>query len=378
MVANGTTYDVIVLGMGIAGSAAAYHLARAGQRVLALEQFELDHRLGSSYGVSRIIRYAYDHPAYIELMKAAFPMWRALEQESGVQLMRQTGGLDFGPADTPSLIATRDSLRQAGIACEWLTPAETMWRFPQFRLGDDMMGLYQADAGYLMASKCVTTQVRMAEQHGATIRAQSPVMDIEIHADSVNVRTPDHHFSAARLVITAGSWAGPLLGKLRLNVPLQPTRERLIFFEPADRAAFMPDRFPVFIAHHDPWFYGIPSVAGSGLKAAIHAQIHATDPDHTDREVEPEYIEQVRDFLQQRIPQGVGPVKETRVCLYTMTPDHDFILDQHPAHPHVVIGAGFSGHGFKFGILTGQILADLAISGETPHDIGLFSVRRFL
>ena len=375
--ATNTNYDVIVLGMGVVGSATAYHLARAGQHVLALEQFDLDHQLGSSYGSSRIIRYAYDHPTYIEMAKAVYPLWHDLEQEAGISLMRKTGGLDFGQADSTSLIAFRDNLRQAGIACEWLSPAEVARRFPQFQLDENMMGLYQADTGYLMASRCVTAQARLAQQHGATIHTRTQVTGIEIHTDSVSVRTATDHYSAARLVITAGAWAGPLLGSLGLPNPLQPTRERLIFFEPAEPAAFMPDRFPVFIAHSEPWFYGIPSVNGGGLKAAIHAQTHATDPDHTDREVESEYIEQVRRFLQRHIPKGDGQVKETRVCLYTMTPDHHFIIDQHPAHPHVVIGAGFSGHGFKFGILTGQILADLAIKGETPHDISLFTVRRF-
>ena len=371
-------YDVIVVGMGVVGSATAYHLARAGQHVLALEQFDLDHQMGSSYGASRIIRYAYDHLAYIELMKAAYPMWRALEQEAGVSLMRKTGGLDFGRADAPTLISTRDSLRNSGIACEWLSPDEVNERFPQFRLDADMMGLFQADAGYLRASACVTAQARLAEQYGATIHTKTPVTGIEIHADSVNIRTAVERYSTARLVITAGAWAGPLLDKAGLHVPLQPTRERLIFFEPMDSAAFSPDRFPVFIAHQTPWFYGIPSVDGSGMKAAIHAQSHATNPDHVDREVEADYINQVRDFLDQYIPTARGKVKETRVCLYTMTPDHDFIIDHHPAHPHVVIGAGFSGHGFKFGILSGQMLADLAIKGKTPHDISLFGAGRFL
>lgn len=376
--ATNPTYDVIVLGMGVVGSATAYHLAQAGQRVLALEQFDLDHKQGSSYGVSRIIRYAYEHQAYVEMAKAAYPMWRQLEQEAGITLMHQTGGLDFGKHDSASLIATRDSLRQAGIACEWLSPTEVARRFPQFRLEDDMMGLYQIDSGYLMASECVKAQARLAEQHGATVHTQTHVTGIEIHSDSVSVQTATDHYSAARLVIAAGAWAGLLLDRMGLGVPLQPTREGLIFFEPADNTAFMPDRFPVYISHGDTWFYGIPSVNGSGLKAAVHGRNHATDPDHTGREVEPEYVDQVRHFLQRHIPRANGKVKESRACLYTMTPDHHFIIDQHPTHPHVIIGAGFSGHGFKFGILTGQMLADLATQGNTSHDISLFSVSRFL
>lgn len=371
------TYDVIVLGMGVAGSAAAYHLAKSGQRVLALEQFHIDHQLGSSYGVSRIIRYAYDHPAYVALAKAAFPLWRALEEEAGVQLLQQTGGLDFGKADNESLLETRDNLAAGGIAHEWLTPAEVANRFPQFRLDDDMMGVYQADAGYLAASKCVTTQVNLAQKHGAVLVTEARVTGIEPHTDSITVQTTSGRFNAARLVITAGSWAGQLLQMLDLDVPLQPTRERLMFFETAAPDQFTPDRFPVYIAHGDEdWFYGIGSIDGSGLKSAVHSGKHPTDPDNTNREVEPEYIAEVRAFLQRHIPQGDGPVKETRVCLYTMTPDKHFILDRHPAHPHITIGAGFSGHGFKFGNLTGQILADLALEGTTAHDISLFTLGR--
>src|SRR5689334_20670732 len=177
---NENHFDVIVLGMGVMGSAAAYHLARDGKRVLALEQFELDHRLGSSYGESRIIRYSYDYPIYVEMAKATFPMWRELEAESGRQLMVQTGGLDFGDPDFPSFAATRRNLIAAGIPYEWMTPAETMKRFPLFRLDDNMMGGYQPDAAYLAASLCVITQAERAAALGATLLTQTRVEQVEI------------------------------------------------------------------------------------------------------------------------------------------------------------------------------------------------------
>jgi sarcosine oxidase len=377
MTSQETRYDVIVLGLGVMGSAASYHLARAGKRVLALEQFELDHRMGSSYGESRIIRYAYAHPTYVEMAKAAFLMWRELEADSGRRLMFQTGGLDFGPAGAPTLNAARDNLRGAGIACEWLSPGEVMARFPQFRPGPDMMGLYQPDAAYLAASQCVIAQAEMAQKYGATLLTKTPVLGIDPLPGAVRVHTAGAVYEAGALVITAGPWAPKVLGALGLNLPLQPTREQIVFFNPTERTLFEPPHMPVFIFHQQPWYYGLPNVDGTGFKAAIHCNGEATDPDTCKRTADSDYIEQIREFVEQYLPRGVGPITDSRVCLYTMTPDEHFIIDRHPAHPNIVFGAGFSGHGFKFGILIGRILADLATSGATPFDLTLFRADRF-
>jgi monomeric sarcosine oxidase len=372
-------YDVIVLGQGVMGSATAYHLAKDGQRVLALEQYELDHRLGSSYGESRIIRYAYDHPAYVEMAKHTFPMWRDLEKVSGRQLLTQTGGLDFGKPDSPTFIATKQNLLAAGVPYEWLTPTDVARRFPQFRLDEDMMGGFQPDAGSLAASLCVITQSEMAQKHGATVLTKTPVLEVEVLRDSVRVTTADAQYEATKLVITAGPWAPRLLETLDLNLPLVPTREQLVFFEPRGGSMFDPEHCPIFILHTKPWFYGIPNIGGSGLKVAIHGRHQTTDhPDTMNRTPDQDYVEMVQGFVRHYMPEGDGPVKESRMCLYTETPDEHFILDQHPAYPHVVIGSGFSGHGFKFGILIGRILADLAVQGTTQYGIDLFSLKRFL
>ncbi len=371
-------YDVIVLGLGVMGTAAAYHLAKDGQRVLGLEQYELDHRMGSSYGESRIIRYAYDHPVYVEMAKAAFPMWRSLEEDSGQKLMVQTGGLDFGFPDWPSLAATKQNLYAAGVPYEWLTPAEVARRFPQFRLDEGMYGGYQPGAGYLAASRCVITQADMAQKCGATLLFKTPVQRVEVLNGSVRIHTATEQYEAETLVLTAGPWASRVLETLDLKLPLQPTREELVFFEPSDKVLFMPDRFPIFIHHAPTWYYGIANVGGTGLKVAVHGRHEPTDPDHIRRTGDPEYIEQVRRFVQHSIPRGDGNVNEARICLYTVTPDEHFVIDRHPAYPNIAIGAGFSGHGFKFGILVGRMLADLVIHGKTPYDISLFSVKRFL
>ncbi len=375
---NRNHYDVIVLGLGVMGSAAAYHLTRAGQRVLALEQFDLDHQNGSSYGVSRIIRYAYDAADYVELAKAAYPLWRDLEAQTGTRLLYQTGGLDFGRADEPTLLAVRDSLDQASLGYEWLAPAAVQQRFPQFHLDDDMMAVYQPDAGYLAASDCVLTMVNAATSAGATVKTQARVTNCEVHGDAITIETTSESYSAARIIITAGAWTAQILGLLDLQVPLLPTREQLVFFDPPDAALFAPERFPVFVQRARTLIYGIPDVAGSGLKAGIHGSGQAVNPDDVNREVETDYIDRVRGFVQRYLPQGVGPVKDTRTCLYTMTPDEDFIIDRHPAYPHVIFGAGFSGHGFKFGVLIGKILTDLALQGTTAHNIRRFKVDRFL
>ncbi|MEP7287822.1 MAG: N-methyl-L-tryptophan oxidase [Chloroflexota bacterium] len=370
-------YDVIVLGLGVMGTAAAYHLAKDGQRVLGLEQFALDHRLGSSYGESRIIRYAYDHPIYVEMAKAVFPMWRDLEAESGQALMFQIGGLDFGLVDSESLLTTRDTMLATHVPLEWITPAEVAKRLPQFQLDDNMMAIYQPDGGYLAASQCVLAQANLARKHGATLLTNTPVLKVEALTDSVHIQTATESYEAARLVITAGSWAAHVLTMLDLRLPLQPTREELVFFEPSDPTAFLPDRCPIFICHDQPWRYGLPNVDGSGLKVAIHGRHEPVDPDQVNRTPDEPYIGVIRDFVQHYLPTGNGPVKESRVCLYTMTPDEQFIIDRHPAYQHIAIGAGFSGHGFKFGILIGRMLADLATRGATPYDLSLFSVRRF-
>jgi monomeric sarcosine oxidase len=369
------TFDVIVIGMGVVGAGAAYHLAKRGVSVLALEQFELDHQMGSSYGESRIIRYAYKESVYVDMAKEAFPMWHALEQETGKHLLTQSGGLDFGPADYWSLLDTRNNLAAANIAHEWLSPAEVSKRFPQFHLDDHMMAIYQPDAATMNASLCVRTLVESAQKNGVVLKTQCPVTKIEPLTDSVRVHTPQGIFSAGKVIISAGAWAGKLLDKLDLHLPLTPTRQEQCFFRPTDRQMFTAGTFPVFIYHNEPWYYGLPDM-GTGFKVAIHNLTVPTDPDHTSREKDEAIIEEVRAWVKHFLPAGDSPIRETRVCLYTMTPDEHFIIDTHPAYSNVIIGSPCSGHGFKFGIVTGQMLADLA-QGQPPTQ-ETFSVRRFL
>ncbi|MCS7070815.1 MAG: FAD-dependent oxidoreductase, partial [Anaerolinea sp.] len=225
-------YDVIVLGAGALGSAAAYHAAQRGARVLVLEQFEIDHQRGSSYGYSRIIRYVYDHPIYVRMAGPAFALWRALEAEAGEALYIRTGGIDFGVPGTEAMfdgmIAT---LRAEGIDHELLTPDEAHRRFPQFHFDDDMTVLYQTDTGILRASRCVQAHVRLAQAHGAVVLENTRVDAIHPTADGVRVRAGEKTYSAARLIVTAGGWAGPLLRTLDLDLPLRPVKAQENYFD---------------------------------------------------------------------------------------------------------------------------------------------------
>jgi monomeric sarcosine oxidase len=373
------TADLIVLGAGAVGSAAAYQAARRGLRVLLLEQYAIDHQRGSSYGASRIIRYAYDHPAYVALARAAFPAWAALELEASETLFTRTGGADFARRGEPPFEATLNTLTAEGIPFELLDAAEAQLRFPAIRLDEDMALIYQADAGILRASRCVKAQVRLAEQHGAAVRAEEPVRAIEVNDRAVTVRTEKGTYSAAALVLAAGAWANDLLAPLGFPLPLRPVRCQENYFEPDRADAFAIGRMPVFVAHLPEYPfrpYGLPSVDGSGFKLALHGGPDF-DPHDADRPVTPDVIAEARRFAARHMPGATGQHLSSRACLYTMTPDQHFIVDVHPAHRNLVISAACSGHAFKFSPVLGSILVDLATEGVTAHDISLFHASRF-
>lgn len=372
------TFDLIIIGAGAMGSAAAYHAAKTGQRVLLLEQFEIDHQNGSSYGLSRIIRYAYDHPAYIRMAKSVYPMWAELEAEAGEKLHTPTGGIDFAVLDdAPSLRATITSLNAENIPHEILNAHDAEQRFPQFKFDEDMTVLYQADTGMLAASKCVRAHIRLAQAHGAAVCDNTPVTSIDMHTNSVTVHTATATYSAARLVVTTGAWTNNLLD---LNLPLQPLKCHEIYFQPGRPNDYQADQMPVFIAHSTSFvgesFYGIPAANGSGVKASVHGGPEVNHP--IDYTPDVHIAAKVRGFLRRHIPTlGYAPLIAMRTCLYTMTPDTHFIIDYHPAHPHVVIASPCSGHGFKFSTLIGKMLVDMAAHHHTDHDISLFSMSRF-
>lgn len=376
------TYDVIVLGAGGAGSAAAYYLARRGQRVLLLEQFAIDHPYGSSFGNSRIIRYMYDHPTYVEMAKAAYPLWYALQDEVGERLLHEVGGLDFGRRGAPTLEATLSAVEQFDIPVERLTPAEAMRRYPQFRFDDDMTILYQRDYGLLNASACVKAHVRLAARHGAVIADSAPVTRIDVRDGGVEVVTPHGTYNAERLIVTAGAWTAPLLAPLGIDLPLRIERVQYVFFDAPNPADYGPDCYPIFISHlyesyeHVP--YSIPDYDGAGVKLAFHGGETVASADDVVRVPDADAADKLRPFLRGVLP-GLAdaPARETHICLYSMTPDHHFVIDQHPTHGNILFASPCSGHGFKFTTLIGKMLADWSIDGKTEHDLSLFTHTRF-
>lgn len=378
-------YDAIVIGAGAMGSAAAYYLTREGQKVLLLEQFELDHQYGSSWGYTRIIRYTYDHAPYVELAHQTYPLWHALEEAWGEPLLIRTGGIDFGVSGDPTLTDTIANVRRFNLDHELLTPDEAMYRFPQFQFSADMQVLYQPDTGVLTPSACVVAHATLAQRQGATLYTGEPVEMIECDADSVTVTTAKGRYTAERLVITAGAWAGRLLKTTGIDVPLQPLACQEAQFQApvGEEERYSIGQMPVYIYHHDfaqgGGMYGIPNHGGKGVKSAFHggkAYDHPSEIDYTPSSQE---IERIRATIGNVLPfLHEAPLTLTRICLYTMTPDTHFIIDKHPEYPHVVIGAGFSGHGFKFSTGIGKILSDLALHGETPHPTDLFTLERFV
>lgn len=375
---NPNIFDAIVIGVGGMGSAAAYELARRGRRVLALEQFALGHDRGSSHGHTRIIRKAYhEHPDYVPLVCRAFERWHDLEQRQGIHLLSECPCLSIGPADSTMIAGVRASAAQHHLPVESLSAAEMRQRFPAFHFGEDYVGVLEHSAGFLYVDDCVQAHACEAVRLGATIRDNEPVISWQAGERDVMVQTTADRYTAARLLITAGPWAGQLLA--RQGAFLRVMRQVVQWFGTRDDRQFRRDVFPLYIADTPRGhFYGFPVLNSSGAKVAQHyGAPELTAPSEIERTVKPADEETARAFLSQYLPAIDGPCRRASVCIYTLTPDRHFVIDLHPDHANVALAAGFSGHGFKFSSVVGEILADLADNGRTDLPIGMFGIRRF-
>lgn len=373
-----SSYDVIVLGLGGMGSAAAFELARRGRRVLGLEQFALGHDRGSSHGQTRIIRQAYfEHPDYVPLLHRAYERWYELEQLQGQHLFTECGGLNIGLPEGELIAGVRRSAAEHRLSVEELSPAELRRRFPQFQFDDRYVGVLERNAGFLYVEACVLAHAAAASAAGADLRPEEPALSWESDGQGVIVTTKRQQYRAARLVVTAGSWAGSMLRDLGL--PLTVRRKVLFWYGTSSDARFRRNVFPIYMAETpDGFYYGFPLLDGYGHKVARHdGGDIVTDPLTVNRSVTPADAADCRQFLAAHLPAVSGPLRDSRVCLYTLTPDSHFIIDVHPKHPQVALAAGFSGHGFKFASVVGEILADLADQGRTELPIGMFRLNRF-
>ena len=378
--------DVAVIGLGSTGAAALYHLARRGLKVVGLEQAAPGHEGGSSHGESRIIRTSYfEHPSYVALVRAAFENWRALEAETGQSLITPTGILEIGHRGSDLVASTMASIDEHELRHELLTGREASKRFPAFALPDDWEGVFQPDAGILAADRAIRLHVEGARAAGAAIHLGAKVWAIEPRGPAVHVALADGtNLEAGAVVVAAGAWIGELVPALKKNLTI--SRQAVVWFQPVQPALTTPERFPVFLldADLDPEtgapadvLYGFPDFAGTGVKAASHllgrTLAEADDARQDAGEID---AQRIRQAVERLIPGAAGPVRQLKTCLYASTPDADFIIDRHPDDPRIVLASACSGHGFKFASVLGEILADLATQGATPHDLSRFGLAR--
>ena len=372
-------YDAIVIGVGGMGSAAVCHLARRGWRTLGLEQFDIPHEMGSSHGYTRMIRYTLqEHPSYVPLVRRAYELWHQLENAAGERLLVTTGSLRAGDPEEEYFQGAVAACREHNIPYEVLSGPETGRRFPGCHFGGELAVVYQADGGFLLPERCIVNHVNAALEAGAEIHGRERVLDWEPSGEGVTVRTARASYRAARLVVTAGAWAAKIAPALAQYAV--PERQAMGWFQPRRPELFRPAAFPVFgLNVAEGRCYGFPSYGIPGLKIgrSHHRHETVTDPDHLDREIHPEDEAALRVFVERYFPEAAGPALSLKACMYTNSPDGHFILDVHPDHPQVSLAAGFSGHGFKFASVIGEIMADLAMRGETPHDLSLFRLSRF-
>ncbi|HEX5828228.1 MAG TPA: N-methyl-L-tryptophan oxidase [Candidatus Limnocylindrales bacterium] len=379
-------WDVVVVGLGALGSAAAYWASRRpGIRVLGLEQFEIGHAMGASEDVSRIIRLSYHRRDYVRLARRAYETWAEVERESGSQIVFRTGGLDVGPREKEhgveiDLDAYVESMTAEGVPFETLDAAEVMRRFPAWRLGDEHVGLFQADAGLADPSRGNRAHRELAAMQGATLREHAPVARItDGTAGEVDLElATGERITAGRVILAADSWTNDLLAPLGARLPLTITQEQVSWFTPrVDPALFAPERFPVWIWMHEPSFYGFPTHGHPGPK--IGQDVGGREVTNATRtfERDEDAHGRVMAFLAEHLPgMAVDPFL-TKTCLYTLTPDRDFVVDALPGHPgvHVVLG---SAHAYKFASVLGRIMVERALDGASPSEpeLGAFRIDR--
>jgi sarcosine oxidase len=370
-------YEYIVLGLGGFGSAAAYWLSRrAGADVLGVEQFELGHVRGESQDHSRIIRLSYHTPEYVELAKHAYRAWAELEKDSGEQVVLKTGGLDFAPRESAvPLSGFSGSMDAAGVPYEVLDAGEIMRRWPQFRLNDDIHGLFQPESGIVMAARANAAHQRMAREHGARLIDLTPIENIRPSNSEILVTAGGTDYTCRTLIITAGSWSNRALAPFGLQLPLRVTQEQVTYFATSRPDDFQPGRFPIWIWVDAPCFYGLPIFGERGPKVGQHGGGQEVTADTRSFEPDLAALGRVQAFLAQYIPTALGPIIYTKSCLYTLTPDEDFVLDWIPDHPNALVAIG-GGHGFKFASLVGRILSELAVDGTTERNIDPFHMDR--
>lgn len=366
------SFEVAVVGMGALGSAATYHLARRGAKVVALEQYELGHVRGASHDTSRIVRTSYGSSAYVRLAQSAYRDWADLEQESGERLLTITGGVILLPTDGPySASDFTAALTECEVEHELLSPDEVHSRWPQFRVPENVETVYTADTGIAHASRTVATLQMRARVHGADIRDRTPVERLTPDGDGVIVHTANGDIRAGKVVLATDAWTNTLLDPLGATIPLDIMQEQVSYFRPAEPDDYDRAVFPVWIWEDHECYYGFPTYGEPTIKAARDVSENRMTPETRSFVPDPELIEQLTGFMHDVIP-GAGPELRTVTCQYALTKDRRFVLSALPQHPDIIVGLA-AGHGFKFTPALGRVLAELALDGESTDDLSEFA-----
>jgi sarcosine oxidase len=373
------SFDVIVVGVGTMGSATCYQLAKRGLRVLGLEQFDIPHALGAHHGQSRVVRMAYfEHPDYVPLLKRAYENWAGIEADSGQKLLHQVGGIYMGRPDSEAIAGSLKAMRLHDLPHEQLTRDQVLQRYPMFRLPEDFVGLFEPVTGFVVPELAVSAFAEQALRRGAVLRAREPVRYWHADGQGVSVTTDQGSYHAGRIVFCGGAWTSRLVADL--GVQLRVTRQVLAWVWPRRPELFAYGRLPVWVIEtgQGGQHYGFPMMPDRpGFKLALHKVAEETDPDRVNRDVQPGDEQTFRPLLRDYIPDADGPLLSLATCLYTNSPDSHFIIDVHPQRPNVTIACGFSGHGFKFASVVGEILADYATDGRTNLPAQFLGLRRF-
>lgn len=377
-------YDVIVAGAGSMGSATCYYLASRGYSVLGLEQFDtIPHVYGSHAGQSRIIRKAYfEHSGYVPLLERAYANWRELEERTGEKVYHQTGLLYCGPQDHDVIKGVKEAATKYAVD---IRPVSEKQDHPYFKLDENDEMLFEPDAGFLLPEKAIALYIREALANGAVIRTGEKLVQWEKKNGIIQVRTSSGTYTAKKLIITAGAWAAETIREL--NVPLKVTRQLVLWVEPDDISRFLPKNFPCWMLageNFDGVWYGFPYLSGddfpgpAGLKFALHHAGEETDPETVNREITKEEISHLVEKAKLFFSFAGNRLITARTCLYTNSPDEHFIIDRLPGYDgDVVIAGGFSGHGFKFVSVMGELLAELAMNGKSGLRADFLGLDRF-
>ncbi|GLW32823.1 N-methyl-L-tryptophan oxidase [Actinoplanes regularis] len=375
-------FDVIVVGLGGMGSATVHQLAARGHRVLGLEKYGPGHDRGASHGGSRIIRQSYfEGQEYVPLLLRSYELFDRLATDSGRDVITLTGGVMAGRPESRTVAGARASAERWGLEHEMLDATELRRRFPTMAPRPDEVALFEAKAGFVRPERTVLAQLELAARHDAELRFQEPMRAWEPAGDGVRVITDVATYTAGQLVLTPGPWAPELLADL--GVPFAIERQVQHWFRPRGGVdVWLPERHPIYIWEYDTdgsQVYGFPAIDGSagGAKIAFFRRGTPTTPDTLDTAVHPAEIAEMAAAAGRVLPDLPGEHLRGEPCMYSTTPDEHFVISRHPEHAAVTVACGFSGHGFKFVPVVGEVVADLATTGATAHPIDLFDPRRF-